>query len=462
MNTRKLLQIIVFSMLVLGIGFAKDLEVFVIQPPNVTLVGVKTVALVGFKVTENNSLNWNSDFSTELSGYITSLLLKKQRGVEDVQKIFGNKEGVTFQDRIGCDIYSVLDRSSDAVFAEQLKSASGLTDSLVVEMGKMYAAQALITGDISVSYSTRNFVEEQTINKKKINVNCTELIVNTTISIRVIDTESAKVIASKTYPDPGTNTKDFQCKTKICGRNDGDPSVGGIIKDFGGLFGRWDCGDGLSDIQSIAKYHLRKAANSFAAHIAPTFALEKYDFKDPKFEGDLRKYRDSYKEARDWAKNKKLHRAYSIFKGLLEHDPFNTKLYYNIGILEEVVGNIETAHTYYTEAYNGKSDEKDYKEALIRIEKQQMFLERLAEIDVSFSTFEWNEDAGTSPNERRCKVKEAASLHEEPTEKSPVIGPAPKDREFVILAEEGEWLLLQLPFGKQGYIHSKNVEILGS
>ncbi|MCB0288363.1 MAG: SH3 domain-containing protein, partial [Calditrichaeota bacterium] len=86
----------------------------------------------------------------------------------------------------------------------------------------------------------------------------------------------------------------------------------------------------------------------------------------------------------------------------------------------------------------------------------------LAEIDVIFSAFEWNEDAGTSPNERRCKVKEAASLHEDPSENSKVLGPAPKDREFVILAEEWEWLLVQLPFGKQGYIHSKNVEILGS
>jgi len=443
---------------------AKDLEVFVIQPPKVMVDNVKTIALVGFRVLENNKLTWTSDYGAELSGYITSLLLKKQRGVVDHEKKlsftgigFKTVKGITFQDRIGCDIYTIVDRSTDAMVVEQQKSAAGFTDSVIVEMGKMFGAQALITGDISVTYSERKFTEKKKIDGKKVPVYCTELSVNTTVNIRLINTETAEIIASQTYPDPSEKkSKAFQCKRVLCNAEGDEPT----LREIGGwLSGGWDCGDGLTDVQSIAKYHLRNIANQYAGYIAPTFALEKYNFKKPDFKGEMKKYKNNAKEAKEWAKKMKLHRAYAIYNGLLEKDEYNTALLYNVGVLEEVVGNYSAAEELFAEALDGKPNEKDFKKAVIRIEKHLHFEEMLKKIGIKITPFQWKE-VDVDVEEKRVVLKERTDVFADPSENSKVVATPPKDRTFKVLSQEGEWFLLKLRGKKKGYINVRYVKIV--
>ena len=458
MNTRKLLQIIVFSMLVLGSGFAKDLDVFIMQPPEVVFDDVKTIAILPFTVLENNYASQSSDYGQQFAGYLTTVLVEERRGVEDIERFYNRKEGITYQDRLNCNIYDIVERSRvESIINELGFSLSGVTsDSNSSRIGEMLGAQAMIMGEISIITSDRQVREDREKDKKKYTISCTERIVNTTINIRLVSTETGKTLASRTYPNPSqSRSKDYQCVAKSC--NDpigGEKKIIGIPIPTSGNSTSYkgDCGSNNWDFREIVQHHLRKMATEFAAYIAPTFVLGKYDLEKIKFKDKaFKQYEKDGEEAKNFAKDGSLHRAYAIYSQILNHDENNPELLYNIGVLEEIVGNYDLAEEYYSYASQLKPNEKDYKEAVKRIEKQLSFREKLATINVVFEPFEWLEKE-TEVNVARIEITQRADVRKDPSEGSPVISSVKAGTSFPVIAQEGDWFLIKM-LRKQGYIH---------
>ena len=154
--------------------------------------------------------------------------------------------------------------------------------------------------------------------------------------------------------------------------------------------------------------------------------------------------------------------AYVIYKTIYEEDPYNPKVMYNLGILEEVVGNFQAARGYYEMAYQLKSDEKKYQKALDRLDKKLEYLDALAQLGIELAGHEWPKEK-VDLSEQKVEIKggsdERFPIFGQPQEGSEVVAQVPGGLLFKVLAVEGEWYQIELLGGKTGYVHKDRAKV---
>ena len=157
--------------------------------------------------------------------------------------------------------------------------------------------------------------------------------------------------------------------------------------------------------------------------------------------------------------------AYLLYKSVYDTDPYNHNLLYNLGILNEVVGNFNDAQELYSSALQMKSNEKKYKEALERVNKTVEFENILAQIGVEIQkhNFEFSKADQQEALSQKIQIKgketDRVIVYVTPEKGGEVTAKIPGGTTFSVIEQSGEFYKIKLLGGKEGYVHKDYVEM---
>lgn len=430
LTQQKSLIFFLFLILSSSIFPYKKIKVFVIEAPETILDGVQRVAVLDFDSYDELGRNF--------SDYLISELLNSERGITEIKTGFlglgEGKSGQTFQEGAFTNVFGVVERSRMLEILEEQKLVlSGLIDaSQAAQVGQMLGVEAIIMGSISHTYNDNHIQEKRTYKDKDKKtqtkyVRCTERTVTVNVRARVVSVASGEIIGSK----EASKSK----KKKKC-----EPNYGS-----------------LPAIPEMANELARELCSDVANYIAPYFRLEEFEFEKIKNQS----FKKQAEQAAKLAEKLQIDDAYVIYQGIYRQDSYNPKVMYNIGILEEVVGNLSIAKRYYETAYQLKSKEKKYRQAVERINNNLDYLVALAELGVVLQGREW--PSGEASNrEKRIETKgnseDRVSVYSKPNTAGEVAARVPGGLSFKLLGKEGDWYIIELLDGSTGYLPKKSVK----
>lgn len=460
-----LLVVLVLQFMIFSSAYAyKKIKCFVLKPPEVTLETVKQIAIMDFategasekeqkrvdsaeklayqvlseilkKPEKPNEINYGRNFTN----YLIGELIQKDRGIHRIATGFlgfgEGREGKTFQEGTFTNIYEIIERTQlEKIIEEQALGQSGLMDeNQVIAMGKLLNAQALVVGDVSYFHQDKDYTttrEKKKDGKKiQVKVNCKKREVKVGVRLKVISAETGAILAS-TEADESTSRS--QCE---------------------------DSYGSLPTVNELVDEQLKKLSEKLANYIAPEYIKQDYELEKIK----NNQFKDNAEKAAKLAEDLKIDEAYVIYKTIYDQDAYNPEVMYNLGILHEVVGNFQKSKEFYTSAIELK-DEGKYKDGLKRVEKNVAFAEALARLGMEIHEHEFTVTEAQQVKALAKKVKtkgkrdERIDVYSQPDAGSQVVTQIPGDLTFTVLNTEGDWFLLQLLGGKQGYVHKDKVE----
>ena len=428
--SRRFLMVVLLCLLGFSSAFPyKKIKVFVIETPDQVLPGVKQIAVLDFE--------GENDLGRNFADYMISQLLVSDRGITEISGGFfrSNKEGRTLQDGAFTNVFNVIERSRMMeVVEEQKLGAMGLLDaSQAAQLGQILGVQALVMGNISYTHKDNRFQEKRTYRGKDKKtytklVPCLERTVTVTVRARIISAENGQIVGVK---EASRSNTDKKCEADI---------------------------GNVTPLEQMADDLARSVSNEVVDYLAPRFVLEEFEFEKLKADD----FKDVGDDAAEMAENLDVDGAYAIYKTIYDEDPYNPKVMYNLGILEEVVGNFDAAKGYYEMATQLKGDEKKYKKALDRLDKKLAYLEQLSQLGVELAGREWSQEK-VDLSEQKVEIKggsdERFPIYQQPQEGSTVVAQVPGGLLFKVLAVEGDWYLIELLGGKSGYVHKDRAKI---
>lgn len=343
MNYKKwILGIFFLCVIIIQCAGTSQVAVKVMKPAAIDMPGVEQVAIVDFTGPENSG--------PQVATMLQSMLMQTQH-------------------------FKIMERENlRRILEEQNLGMSGVLDEeTAVEVGKVLGVDALIFGQVTTydvppdkktikkikekkftgKYET---VEEKgkdgkvTTKKKKIYEDVwidREYWIregNVAINFRVVKVETGQLLAahsdSKSYNSENTKTfwesiTDSQTKLKPAGE---------IL-------------NGLS----------KQICQKFVKMIAPYYVSEKRFIESG--EGDINKGK-KFAEAGLWPE------AQKIWEKALQQNPHESAIFYNLGLANEMQGNLEEAESYYMGAVSIK-DKKLYIDSIARIRKAKQEKEKL-------------------------------------------------------------------------------------
>lgn len=427
-----ILTLLAFMLAGSGVMAYKKVKVFMPQTPEIPLEGVKQIAVLDFKPGAGTS----KDAGQYLADKMIQHLLTESRGIRDVQGglLTSGVEGVTLTEGFTTKCYSVVERSRlETVLQEQAMSDDGVVDDAqAVEIGKILGVEVLIYGDVNVGSQDTKSVEKRVSfsgnNKQEYQVGCVTRKVTVSANMRIVRTETGEIIGSRRSSRTSTS--------KYC---DGDKNA---IADVGTLAG--NCAAGL--------------AWEFANVISPWYASGEFELEKIK----LKEAKDEAETAAEAAEDLEIDRAYAIYKKLYDSDPYNPLFLYNMGVLYEVTGSFDKAKEMYEGAAQLK-DEKSFKEATERVAGRMPLLPFYESIGVAIEPHDFEAAASdASLLAKKVTVKggsgDRVDVFEQADKGSISAAKVPGGIQLEVLEEPGDFFLVKLLGGKQGYIPKGDVK----
>jgi tetratricopeptide (TPR) repeat protein len=381
-------------LLALPLSIFSKIRCFLLKPPGIILPGIKKIFVLGFKAQNlvDPSKQEQIDFYKQLerlfldelkkkldgdnqvesvdygqmyNDYLVKELIKSDRGFTEVYR--KSTSGVTLLNGTYTNIFQVIDSATIYEMANQDEFGRMDEQRRVREIAKKLGAQAILVGTLIYSHQDQKEKVEvesddntsnndsQTKNKEEIKI--VKRSVNISIRAKLISVGDQQVLNSMQSQYTNDETPDIV--------TDQLPSVGEMV----------DAG-------------LRQLSTDIANKLTPYY--EQANLKLAKNKN--KKYKQVIKEAVKLAEDLKIHEAYKLYKEVYVKDPKNHPVIYNLGVLNEVVGNYQAAKEWYTTAL-GIKETRTYKKAIKRIEKRLEDLRQLARIGINIQ--EHNFDAGT-------------------------------------------------------------------
>ena len=419
-GTIVLLLVLLFSSAVLPY---KKIKVFVLQPPELVLEGVKQLAVMDFE----------GEFGSAFTDALVNQMLKSDRGITDVRQGFfsGSREGVSLQEGAYTNIFDIIERGRLAqILSEQSLANSGLIDpNQAVQIGQIAGVQAIVVGEISYTHKTEDGKVEQRTKQGTRYVPARFRRVETTIKYKVIDVQTGRILGSD---ERRAAVEDRKYDQEI---------------------------NNIFDVRSGVESCIVTLSYSAANYLTPHFELGEFEFQKVK----EKNVKDKADEAAKLAEDLEVDKAYLVFNSLREIDSYNHKLLYNMGILNEVVGNAHEAKEFYGMALQLNPKEGDYQKALDRIEKSVIFQDVLARIGVEIQThsFDFSEAqqaaALAETIELKGKDSERVPVYKSPA-MSEVVARVPGGTSFVVLASDKGCYKIKLLGNAEGYVSAADVK----
>ena len=424
--------IIIFILLLLGgmvsNSFAyKKVKCFILKKPAKLLPGVSKIAVLDFE--------GEGDHGRFLADQFIEELLKEDRGITRISGgLFGGgKEGVTHLEGATTRIYNIVERSAlETVLKEQSLNMTGLVDDATIsQVGKILGVDAIVSGTYTINSKDTRSKEEvsyyENKQKKTKIVDCITRKTSVTGSIRIIGVETAQIMA--------TFSSDAVAEDKKC-----DTEIGSVA---------------TKEMQIHAC--MNTLSNAFTNYINPFFIKIEIELEKIK-NSDFSKMAD---EAASAADHDDIDQAYLLYYAVYQDDPYNPAVLYNLGVLNEVAGNFQDASAMYANALQ-LDDDKRIKEAISRVDQDIELADVLSSVGIQLERHEFETSpaatAEISVEKVRIKGKrqDRIDVKESPLITSETIARVPGDIQLKIVQREAEWFKVELPDGKQGYIHEDN------
>lgn len=446
----------------------QNLKCFILTPPEQLLDDVRQIAITDFSVTTSyhaddppgkaKKKDWEKvldvvakagdkdkqpqrflDSGEKLANLMISLLIEEDRGIRDVGSGFlglSKKEGKSFQQGARTNVFSIVERSQIAQVMQELQlgQTGAIDEAQAAQVGKMLGVDAIITGTVTVSCEDR-WVKENRKDKKKGEyiVNCNKRAASAFATIRIIKVETGQVIGSKQ-----ALKKEDQKKCE------------------------GEYGSDLPTPETTVDKCLQAVAGELVKYFAPRFELQKLDFA--KIENkNYKRYAETAKDALD---RYDLDTAYLQYAAIVEQDLYDHAAQFNLGVLEEAVGNYNLAVEKYGMAAKLKSSEKDYIKAQTRVAKQVGFWEKLNGLGIFIETrkFEVSSDQVEAAAVMKILVNGSASnrfeIKAEPNSDSQTLVKVPGEIELELIETVGDWYKVRLIDNREGFIAKQNAKVL--
>ena len=199
-------------------------------------------------------------------------------------------------------------------------------------------------------------------------------------------------------------------------------------------------------------------ADALADYVAPRFILVELELEELKAD----EIKDLGKAAAEAAEDLLVDSAYVVYRRILDKDPFNPALHYDVGLLHETVGNNALALEAYQQAVS-MDPQKKYQQAIDRVRRAQEFDEALSSVGVQVVMHAFP-DPNAVPDHSadvyvivrgkrsdRVPVYSARSAGQE-------LAQVPGGIRFRVLDSDEGWFHVQLPDGRDGFIRSGDVQ----
>lgn len=427
-----LLTTIVFILiaLVTSNSFAyKKVKCFMLQKPDQLLPGVSRIAILDFE--------GEGDYGRYLADQFIEELLKEGRGITSISGgLFSSgKEGQTYLAGATTKIFDIVERSAlETVLREQNLNMTGLVDiSQASEVGKVLGVNAIITGKYSILSEDTPTREERTYykNKRKYTtiVDCITRKTTVSASIRIIGIETAQILGNYSNSAKAEQKK---CEEEISKLTPREMQVQACMNTLG---------------------------NAFASYINPYFVKLEIELEKIK----TKEFEKRADEAANAAEKDDIDRAYLLYYSIYQEDQYDPKVLYNLGVLNEVVGNFKEANQMYANALQ-LEDNKRFKESIARVNKYIELFESLSTVGINLTKheFETSQAAVAELKVEKIKIKgkreERFEIKETPQITGNSIARIPGGIQVKVIKYEGGWYLIELPDGKQGYIQENLCE----
>jgi len=237
-----------------------------------------------------------------------------------------------------------------------------------------------------------------------------------------------------------------------------DVNTGKIIgtKDKRSVFAETKCDEkrsGLTSVSAMADLCIKDLAFELVNYFNPHFTYAKYEFEKVK----NKDFKDKAKVVKEYLDNGELAKAFPILKAIYDADPYNAPAAKNLGCLYDIVGNYEKAKEYY--AIAAEIDPSAYEEDLRRVENAIAYDQVLASIGVVMEKQDFKEraDALADKVKTRGSKSDRYDVKAEPDPGAETVARVPGDTDFTVIENKGEWILIKLLGGKQGYISKEYI-----
>jgi len=396
---------------------SQTIECFVLSSPEKIYDDISKIAILDF----------NGEKGRIISEYLVTELFNENRGITTIGGgIFtSSKEGQTFQKGARTNVFSVVERTQlENVLKEQNLSNTGLIDdSQAAKIGAIMGIDAFITG--TVSYTSKDEEKRKEYKNSKTGAisysYCTTRTVITEVIMKIIDVNTGEIIGNKSSRRTASDNK---CDEKR---------------------------SGLSSASQLADLCLKASAVDLVNYFNPYFNKVKYKFADIK----MKEFKKNAKEAENYIKAYDFNNAYAIYKAIFDADPYNAGSALNLGGIHHIVGDYNKALEYYRIA---AEIEPDYQYMVPFVEKDikmVSFLEKLG-VTIEKTDFQMKDDALAAKLTTKGKKSDRIDVKADPNHTSETVFKVPGNTEFSIIENNGEWILIKLLGGKQGYINSKD------
>jgi tetratricopeptide (TPR) repeat protein len=396
---------------------------FLIKAPEKPLAGVKRVAILDFAEENNNYYYDRYDGrGKRTTDAVLQMLMNDKRGISSVATGFLKyADGTTFQKGASTATFSFVERSElQRIIEEQKLGMSGLIDDAqATQVGKILGIDAIVSGSTNWNESHQNGATSRTKRVKAI------------LSLKVISVQTGEILATFSKEHTETTNSNKDVKT-----------------------GTWTAMKGTNELLDLA---FNRVIAMACDYIAPLF--EQRDFKFRKVK--VKEFADQSKRALDLMDLEDFEGAMTIYKGMVEKDPYTAEALANMGAIYCIYGNFPKAVEFYQMA--SEIDQAEFKNELDYARKKEAELEVLAAIGV---TYPMNELAGNSASALAAKVRtrggksDRYDVYNQPDVKASVASKVPGDTEFEILSDSGTFYKIKLLGGKEGFIPKSNVKAL--
>ncbi|GGD13863.1 hypothetical protein GCM10011368_14790 [Hyunsoonleella pacifica] len=395
-----------------------------LSPPKKDIGNVQRIAILDFQnISSDEYKNAGIDVGSKLSDYISIALLKEYRGKSDNCFIEGART----------DIYSIVEREElQRLLKDKNIVLAELSDAQIVSIGKDLGVDAIITGNVSYSSTDERDRSSYRNDDGKLIISY-HLTRTTSVEARmkVLSIETGEIIGQ-------TSGRSSKKDTSVSNTRPLDDAVMAPAK--------------------LAEFGCESIAYQLANYIAPYYYSYTFTFERVK----NKQFKERIKDATEYLKLREIDKAYDMYSAIYEVDPYNAELVFNMGVLNEAVGNYQKAKELYSVAVNMNSGNEAYVNGLRRAEENIELTAYLGLLGIAIQPYTFV-SSGENVLIERIKIKGSRSkrkmAYSKANEASKTVGEFPGGIELdvVEVSEDGKWIIAKLPNGEKGYFKDKDV-----
>ena len=420
------LVLLLLSMFVYKTANSQEFECFVISPPEKVLPGVKKIAILNFENFDKNA--WYDTYGgSAFVDYLTAKLLDDSRGLYALSggMFSSSKEGKTFIKSTGINVFQIVEREqlNKILNEKNLGGNVTLNDNQAAEIGKVLGIDVLILGTIKHTYNSNRTVSTYNDGSK---VYFTENTCETEILIKVVSVENAQILATKPIKRVSKDKKGGADEGKVLG------------------------------FSQLAESNMKALAFDASCLIAPYYIYYKADFQKIK----VAEFKEKAANTKTYLENEDFKSVYSLNKAIYDADNYNAESACNLARLYFIVGDYQEAANWTEIAYT--IDSKTYGKTNEMYKTWAKNASLLKSMGIEIEKYDFSSansgDALADKVTTKGKKADRYEVYSEPSNNSTVVTKVPGDSEFVVIENKGDFVLIKLLGGKQGYIPKASIK----